>query len=361
MSIAQLLRAAARSKTARCWWQSSKHLRETPLLKIPNTSHTLPSCFTGATTLHGRVHCFICQWTCPASSHALPQRASACKRHSGIRGESRIDVALEDLGAGVLVNDSTSGHRSDQESLRSPCSTTERLQCTMSSCQLTQCCSLLGQERRYVLGERATSVNTTCPSPYGVLLCRSRGVVHDLTVATGIDRVIVHELLLARRQQVVGGKEPYNCRTVCPHGVSLCRAESLSMSSPLQPESTVSQFTSCCSLEGSNFALSATGFNVGHGFSGTNMFSQARGPMTLFHSICTRNMQENPFHGHSYPQNTNAPSCHCFHIGNTKIWPARVHHLRTQTKHKPPSRGQGAAKTEKQDIVTLTYHHGATN
>ena len=37
-----------------------------------------------------------------------------------------------------LVSDSTSGHRSDQESLRSPCSTTERLQCTMSPCQLTQ-------------------------------------------------------------------------------------------------------------------------------------------------------------------------------------------------------------------------------
>ena len=41
-------------------------------------------------------------------------------------------------------------------------------------------------------------VTVTCPSPYGVLLCRSRGVAHELTVTTGIDRVTVHELLLAR-------------------------------------------------------------------------------------------------------------------------------------------------------------------
>ena len=32
-------------------------------------------------------------------------------------------------------------------------------------------------------------------------------------------------------------------------------AEALSMSSPLQPESTVSQFTSCCSLEGSKLLV----------------------------------------------------------------------------------------------------------
>ena len=51
-------------------------------------------------------------------------------------------------------------------------------------------------------------VTVTCLSPHGVLLCRSGGVVHELTVTTGVDRVTVHELLLARRQQVVGGEEP---------------------------------------------------------------------------------------------------------------------------------------------------------
>ena len=35
----------------------------------------------------------------------------------------------------------------------------------------------------------------------------------------------------------------------------------------------------------SDSSLSGTGFNVGHGSSGTNMLSQARGPMTLFHII----------------------------------------------------------------------------
>ena len=34
----------------------------------------------------------------------------------------------------------------------------------------------------------------------------------------------------------------------------------------------------------SGCSLGGTGFNVGHGSSGTNMFSQARGPMTLFHT-----------------------------------------------------------------------------
>ena len=48
----------------------------------------------------------------------------------------------------------------------------------------------------------------TCVSPHDVLLCKSMGVVHELTVATGIDCVIENELLLARRQQVVGGEEP---------------------------------------------------------------------------------------------------------------------------------------------------------
>ena len=33
--------------------------------------------------------------------------------------------------------------------------------------------------------------------PHDVLLCRSIGVVHELTVTTGIDRVTVYELLLA--------------------------------------------------------------------------------------------------------------------------------------------------------------------
>ena len=37
-----------------------------------------------------------------------------------------------------------------------------------------------------------------------------------------------------------------------------------------------------------------------------------------------------------------------------QIWLARVHHLRTQTKHKPSSRRQGAAKTQKQDTDTGT-------
>ena len=56
------------------------------------------------------------------------------------------------------------------------------------------------------MGKNHTTV--TCISPHGVFLCRSGGVIHELTVTTGVDRVTVHELLLARRQQVVGGEEP---------------------------------------------------------------------------------------------------------------------------------------------------------
>ena len=37
---------------------------------------------------------------------------------------------------------------------------------------------------------------------------------------------------------------------LCAHGTLLVKSEAIVMSTPLQPESTVSQFTSCCSLKG---------------------------------------------------------------------------------------------------------------
>ena len=42
----------------------------------------------------------------------------------------------------------------------------------------------------------------------GILFCESESVVCELTVSTGIDRDIVHELLLVQRQQIDGGEEP---------------------------------------------------------------------------------------------------------------------------------------------------------
>ena len=60
----------------------------------------------------------------------------------GIRGESKVHVAGEDLVTCVLVGDTTPGHSSDQESLRSLCSTTKRLQCTMSPCRSTSNCDI---------------------------------------------------------------------------------------------------------------------------------------------------------------------------------------------------------------------------
>ena len=45
-------------------------------------------------------------------------------------------------------------------------------------------------------------VAVTCLRAYGSLFCGSEGVIHGLTVATGIDCVGVHELLLAQRQHV---------------------------------------------------------------------------------------------------------------------------------------------------------------
>ena len=43
---------------------------------------------------------------------------------------------------------------------------------------------------------------------HGILLGESEAVVHETTVTTGIDRVPVHELLLAQRGQDANGDEP---------------------------------------------------------------------------------------------------------------------------------------------------------
>ena len=96
----------------------------------------------------------------------------------------------------------------------------------------------------------------------------------------------------------------------------------------------------------SDSSLSGTGFNIGHGSSGTNMFSQARGPMTLLLHHLNKEQARKTF---SWPSisarccernsNQELTKHECLKPEH-QIWPARVHHLRTQTKHKPPSRTQ---------------------
>ena len=131
--------------------------------------------------------------------------------------------------------------------------------------QSTSCCSLEGS--KLSVARNHTTVN--CLSTWRFSL-QSGVVVHELTVTTGIDRVTVHELLLARRQQ-------------------LC-------------------------FEWHRFQRRSRFFRNEH------VFASARANDTLSQHLNKEHArksfaQENPFHGHSYPQNKNAPSCHCFHIG----------------------------------------------
>ena len=51
-------------------------------------------------------------------------------------------------------------------------------------------------------------VTVTVLRAHGILLGKSEAVVHETTVTTGIDRVTIHELLLAQRRQIARGDEP---------------------------------------------------------------------------------------------------------------------------------------------------------
>ena len=51
-------------------------------------------------------------------------------------------------------------------------------------------------------------VTVTGLRAHGTLLCESEAVVNETTVTTGIDRVTIHELLLAHRRPVANGDEP---------------------------------------------------------------------------------------------------------------------------------------------------------
>ena len=54
-------------------------------------------------------------------------------------------------------------------------------------------------------------------------------------------------------------------------------------------------------------------------------------------------------------------AAHCSHHWNTKFAVLEFTTCEPKAKHRPPSRRQGAAKTENQNIVTITCNHGASN
>ena len=168
----------------------------------------------------------VCSSTCPSCAACTRECSCQCGGKTGCacdcctsQGTPAIKTCLADASAGSCRHSSCRHRRCEAATAVTAAvvpavavSTADIRACSLSVVtSLHPVTTSLGDPHsatRSLASALCCGVTVTGLRAHGTLLCESEAVVHETTVTSGIDRVTIHELLLAQRRPVANGDEP---------------------------------------------------------------------------------------------------------------------------------------------------------